>query len=233
MRCSNCGKNTRSIGRACQWCGSDISNDQIRIIYSKFSGLIGGVLGYFAAGVLGGIVGLVLGSMLSIIVAKKIDKPAAKISAAPLVLLSLGLVLFIWWMIPSARKNPGTSPKHTSSSSQDSQNSSGTETGAASSSKQPAYPPASSSGVQGLSANWLLAKQSNKHEETMKSLAGARESGDVEAFKRILMVRSAELAQAIEEVKTGSYSIQDKEKMLVPLQQEKDWADASIITISK
>jgi hypothetical protein len=51
-----------------------------------------------------------------------------------------------------------------------------------------------------------------------------------EAFNRILRVRSAELARAIDEVKTGSYSISDKQKMLVPLEQEKDWVDAAILS---
>jgi hypothetical protein len=80
-----------------------------------------------------------------------------------------------------------------------------------------------------LSANWLLAKQLDKHKEMLKVLKDANQRGDMEAFRRIVVVRSAELARVINEVNTGSYSISDKQKLLVPLQQEKDWADNAIV----
>jgi hypothetical protein len=91
--------------------------------------------------------------------------------------------------------------------------------------------PSASSAVQGVSASWLLAKQSNKHDDTMKALKEARDSVDMDASKRILRLRSIELAQAIDEVNTGSYSITDKQKMLKVLEQEKDWADSSLASL--
>jgi hypothetical protein len=92
---------------------------------------------------------------------------------------------------------------------------------------------ASSSAVDGLSANWLLAKQSNRQKETMEALTEAKERGEMEAFKRILGLRSAELARIIDEVNTGSYTIRDKQKMLIPLEMERDWADASLTALSQ
>jgi hypothetical protein len=87
--------------------------------------------------------------------------------------------------------------------------------------------PDGSKAVQGISAEWFLAKQSNKHQDTVKALEEARDSGNMTAFSQVLLIRSAELAKAIDDVTTGSYSIADKQKMLKPLQDEKDWADSS------
>jgi len=91
----------------------------------------------------------------------------------------------------------------------------------------------SASAVESLSANWLLAKQLDKHKETLKALTEANQRGDMGAFRRILNVRSAELARVIDEVNSGSYSVNDKQKLLVPLQQEKDWADNAIVGMSQ
>ena len=67
----------------------------------------------------------------------------------------------------------------------------------------------------------------------MKALTEANQRGDMGAFRRILNVRSAELARVIDEVNSGSYSVNDKQKLLVPLQQEKDWADNAIVGVSQ
>ncbi len=85
----------------------------------------------------------------------------------------------------------------------------------------------SSSAVQGWSANRLLAQQDEKHRETIEAMQGAKSRGDYDGVIRILRIRSAELTAAIENVNTGSYSIDDKQKMLKVLEQEQAWADAS------
>jgi hypothetical protein len=99
-------------------------------------------------------------------------------------------------------------------------------------SQPPALTPTSTSskGVEGLAADMLLAEQYKKHKETVRALADTK---SLAAFDLILRLRSAELAQVIEKVNTGSYSISDKQKMLVPLEQEKDWADSSITSLSR
>src|SRR5258706_1062645 len=94
-------------------------------------------------------------------------------------------------------------------------------------------PSSSSSAVESLSSNWLLAKQANRNRETMEALTDAKQRGDMEALKRILRVRSAEFVQVIDEVNSGSYSVSDKQKMLVPLEQEKDWAAGSLLALSQ
>lgn len=193
---------------------------------------------------IGVIVGLILGSILSIIVAKKV-KPTAKISAAPKVLLSLGFVLFVGWGVFSSHDKNSLSSPHdrristpTALSPQDRRNDrleeKMTKEDAATTETKAGGPASSTmSGVEGISANWLLAKQLNRNKEVLKIFSEARKKEDVEACRRILVVRSAELARVIDEINTGSYSISDKQKMLIPLQQEKGWADAGIIAISK
>jgi hypothetical protein len=91
----------------------------------------------------------------------------------------------------------------------------------------------SSSAVQGVSANWLLADQADRHRRTIEALTRARDRGDLTAATRILRSRSSELAQAIGIVKTGGYSVSDKRKMLDVLEQEKDWADSSATALSR
>jgi hypothetical protein len=233
MRCSNCGKEIPFGGKVCQWCGADKSKDQTRTVFSGFFGLVGGALGYFiAGGIVCGIFGLAFGVVLGMMVAEKINKPAAKISAASKVLLSLVLVLFIGWLVSSL------GDKNSSPSSQDRGNvrleEKITQKDMATAEIRAGDPSSSTtSGVKGISANWLLAKQLNRHKEVEQLFRASSEKTDVEACKRILVVRSAELAQIIDEVLNGSYSIDDKQKMLVPLQQEKDWADKSIELLSQ
>jgi hypothetical protein len=94
-------------------------------------------------------------------------------------------------------------------------------------------PPPSSSTVKGFSANWLLAVQLEKHQKTIRALTDAKNSWDMDAFKRILRLRSRELAAVIDEVSTGAYSISDKQKMLEPLEKEKDWADSSLAAFAQ
>jgi len=215
MRCSNCGKETPFAGKVCHWCGADKSKDQMQTSLAGFLGLVGGAIGYFIGGIVAGIFGFVFGCILGFIAAEKMNNPSGKISAVPKVLLLLVFVLFIWCLIPSSKDSGG-------------------ETNLSPSSEQQASPhSSSSSAVESLSANWLLAKQANRNRETMQELTDAKQRGDMEAFNRILRVRSAELAQVIDEVNSGSYSVSDKQKMLVPLEQEKDWADASVAALSQ
>jgi hypothetical protein len=92
---------------------------------------------------------------------------------------------------------------------------------------------ASSSAVEGLTANWLLAQESEKHRRTVEALSDAKGRGDFKAFAQILQLRSRELAQAIETVKRGSYSITNKRKVLNVLEQEKEWADSGAEALSQ
>jgi hypothetical protein len=92
---------------------------------------------------------------------------------------------------------------------------------------------ASSSKVEGFSANALLVEQGDKHEETMRALADAQKRGDMDSFRRILRLRSIELDKALADVSTGSYSISDKNKIANILQQEKDWVEASLVTMAQ
>jgi zinc-ribbon domain len=93
--------------------------------------------------------------------------------------------------------------------------------------------PSTSSEVQGFAANQLLADQLEKHQKTMDALTDARGRGDVDAVIRILRLRSRELAQAIDEVNTGSYSINDKQRVLNLLEQEKGWASDGAAALSQ
>ncbi len=236
MRRSNCGKETPFSGKVCHWCGADKSKEQMQTFLGGFFGMAGGAIGYFIAdGIIGGIIGLVVGCILGMLAAYKVSNPSMKASNPPkkvsnppkkLSVPSKVAVLLAAFVVPlvlffsleeiqeSLRsKDPVTRPTIPSSPSTSSSS--------------------SASAVESLSANWLLAKQLDKHKEMLKVLKDANQRGDMEAFRRILVVRSAELAQAIEEVKTGSYSISDKQKLLVPLQEEKDWADNAIIGMSK
>jgi len=77
----------------------------------------------------------------------------------------------------------------------------------------------------------LLATQLEKHQEVLRALTAAKNSGDMHAFTQILQLRSTELAEAINQVRGGSYSLSDKQKMLDPLEQEKNWADSSIAAL--
>jgi hypothetical protein len=97
----------------------------------------------------------------------------------------------------------------------------------------PSSTPSSSSAVEGFSANWLLADQEDKHNKTMRALADEHNRGDMDALKMILRLRSIELAQAIDKVTTGSYSISDKQKMLKVLEMEKDWADEGAVSMEQ
>lgn len=99
--------------------------------------------------------------------------------------------------------------------------------------ESPADLPSTSSAVQGFAANRLLADQLEKHQKTMEALTDARDRGDIDAVIRILRLRSRELAQAIDKVNTGSYSINDKQQMLNVLKQEKDWASDGAAALSQ
>jgi hypothetical protein len=87
--------------------------------------------------------------------------------------------------------------------------------------------------VQGFAANELLGDQLEKHQKTMEALTDARDRGDVDALIRILRLRSTELAQAIDEVNAGSYSISDKQRMLDILEQEEGWASGGAAALSQ
>jgi predicted nucleic acid-binding Zn ribbon protein len=99
--------------------------------------------------------------------------------------------------------------------------------------QSPADVPSTSSAVQGFAANELLADQLEKHQRTMDALTDARDRGDINAVIRILRLRSRELAQAIDDVNAGSYSINDKQQMLNTLKEEKDWASDGAAALSQ
>jgi hypothetical protein len=67
----------------------------------------------------------------------------------------------------------------------------------------------------------------------MDALTDARDRGDINAVIRILRLRSRELAQAIDDVNAGSYSINDKQQMLNTLKEEKDWASDGAAALSQ
>jgi hypothetical protein len=85
-------------------------------------------------------------------------------------------------------------------------------------------------GVQGLGANWLLAKQANRNQDVMAEIRRLGDRNDFDGVSSVLRSRAAELNQVIAEVEAdSSYSVADKRKILAVLTQERDWALSSYI----